>query len=59
LRNTELSEPERAFAAVALGSICDKRRLPWNSKFAADLTWWDTPPTLFDPTGSKGLVDLF
>ena len=48
----------RAFAAVALGLICDKDSSPWNAKLAADSNWLAAPPTLYDPWLGKGLLDL-
>ncbi len=54
----QVSETTRAFAAVALGQICDKERLPWNAKLAADASWLGAPPTFFDPLLGKGVLDL-
>ena len=59
LLDTEHSDTARAFAAVALGLVCDKEAVPWNSKLAADAGWWEAPATLLDPTGGKGVLDLF
>jgi HEAT repeat protein len=58
VKDGSASETTRAFAAVALGQICDKERLPWNSKLAADASWLGAPPTLFDPLLGKGVLDL-
>jgi HEAT repeat protein len=52
------NETTRAFAAVALGQICDKEALPWNSKLSADSSWLAAPPTYFDPLLGKGVLDL-
>lgn len=52
------NDTTRAYAAVALGSIGDKERFPWNSKLAQDVLWWQAPPTLFDPVGGKGILDI-
>jgi hypothetical protein len=52
------NETTRAYAAVALGSIGDKEEFPWNSKIAADVLWWQAPPTLFDPVNGKGVLDI-
>lgn len=57
LRNESRSDTTRAFAAVALGMICDKESLPWNSAIAEDVLWWQAPPTLHDPAGGKGILD--
>jgi hypothetical protein len=48
----------RAFAAVALGLLCDKDSMPWNAKLAADSNWLAAPPTLYDPLLGKGVLDL-
>jgi HEAT repeat protein len=52
------NDTTRAYAAVALGAIGDKELLPWNSKIAADVLWWQAPPTLFDPAAGKGILDI-
>lgn len=49
----------RAYAAVALGRVCDKERLPWSTKLALDVVWWEAPSTLFDPISREGVLDLF
>ncbi|MBL8859524.1 MAG: HEAT repeat domain-containing protein [Planctomycetes bacterium] len=48
----------RAFAVVALGLICDRRPLPWNTVYAADANYWIPPTTLFDPVASAGVLDI-
>jgi HEAT repeat protein len=58
VKDPQASETTRAFAAVALGQICDKERLPWNAKLAADASWLGAPPTFFDPLLGKGVLDL-
>ncbi len=58
LKSRRASETTRAYAAVALGSIASKDRLPWNAPLAADVIWWQAPLTLFDPVGGKGLLDI-
>ncbi len=57
LNDKRISETTRAFAAVALGMVCDKEPYPWNSKIAADVLWWQAPPTLHDPVSGKGILD--
>jgi len=54
----ETNDRTRAFASVALGIVCDKEPLPWNSKLAVDVSFWTPPGTLFDPGGGKGVLDL-
>lgn len=58
LGNERENDTTRAYAAVALGMIGDKERFPWNSKIAADVLWWQAPPTLYDAMGGKGILDL-
>lgn len=53
------SETTRAYAAVALGGVCDKENFPWNAKLAADFSWWEAPATLLDPDSHIGVLDLF
>jgi HEAT repeat protein len=59
LSGRRVSESTRAFAAIALGVICDREPFPWNAKLAQDLGWFETPPTLHDPVRQKGVIDLF
>lgn len=58
LSNKRENDTTRAYAAVALGAICDKEAHSWNAKIAADVLWWQAPRTLFDPQGGKGVLDL-
>ncbi len=58
LTNKRENDTTRAYAAVALGAIGDKELFPWNSKIAADVLWWQAPPTLFDASGGKGILDI-
>jgi HEAT repeat protein len=58
LEDPETNERTRAFAAVALGIVCDKELLPWNSKLAVDANYRLAPTTLFDPGAGKGILDL-
>jgi hypothetical protein len=58
LGDPDTNEHTRAFAAVALGLVCDKEDLPWNSKLAVDVNLWEPPATLLDPAGGKGVLDL-
>ena len=46
----------RAFAAVALGGICDWRRLPWNTPLGADINYRATVETLTDQ--NTGILDI-
>lgn len=53
------TERARAFAAVALGNVCDKELLPWNAKISVGLNYRAAPPTLSDPATGTGILDLF
>lgn len=46
----------QAFAAVALGGICDKDPLPWNSVYATHVNYRASTETLTD--GAAGILDL-
>jgi HEAT repeat protein len=48
----------QAFAIVAVGLICDRRLLPWNTMLAADVNYWLPPGTLLDPLASTGVLDI-
>jgi HEAT repeat protein len=56
LQNKEFTELGRSFAAVALGMIADKDDLPWNAKFAANVNYRASTPTLSDQ--SCGILDI-
>jgi HEAT repeat protein len=59
LENRLATERARAFAAVALGNVCDKEFLPWNAKIGVGLNYRAAPPTLSDPGSGTGILDLF
>ena len=46
----------RAFAAVALGSVCDKEPLPWSAAYATQINYRAATATLTD--GAAGILDL-
>lgn len=48
----------RAFAAVALGLICDSRHRPWNSALAEGIDYRANVPTLTDGNGA-GILEIF
>ncbi|MCZ6596119.1 MAG: HEAT repeat domain-containing protein [Planctomycetota bacterium] len=48
---------ERSFAAVALGLVADKDRLPWNTPLAVDANYLAAPPTLYDDAGN-GVLNI-
>jgi hypothetical protein len=58
VESREAPDRARAFAAVALGLVCDKDLLPWNAAIARDLNWWLAPATLHDPGSGTGIIDL-
>jgi len=58
LGDTRVVRTARAFAAAALGIVCDKEPLPWNSKLAVDVYYGQPPATLTDSLGARGVLDL-
>ncbi|HEX6882240.1 MAG TPA: HEAT repeat domain-containing protein [Planctomycetota bacterium] len=53
------TERARAFAAVALGNVCDKELLPWNAKIGVGVNYRAAPPTLSDPLTGAGILEIF
>jgi HEAT repeat protein len=56
LANEQLTELTRAFAAVALGGVGDKEKLPWNSKIGTNMNYRAAVETLTDK--SAGILDI-
>lgn len=56
LHDESLGALPRAFAAVALGGVCDHRDLPWNTLIASDINYRATVSTLTDQ--STGILDI-
>lgn len=56
--NKELSAESRAFAAVALGLVCDKEDFPWNFKVSTDLNYTATVETLNDQGTQTGILNI-
>ncbi|MGE3174089.1 MAG: HEAT repeat domain-containing protein [Planctomycetota bacterium] len=56
LENEALTPLTRAFAAVALGSVCDPDALPWNARYAGSLNYRAAVETLTD--GAAGILDI-
>jgi HEAT repeat protein len=54
----ERTTESRAFAAVALGIVCDKERLPWNSKISTDLNYAAATATLNEQVSQAGILNL-
>lgn len=56
LANESLQPLSRAFAAVALGGVGDKEKLPWNSKIGSNMNYRASVETLTDKTA--GILDI-
>ena len=56
LGNPELTPLTRAFAAVALGGVCDPKPLPWNARYTSGLNYRAAVETLTD--GAAGILDI-
>ncbi len=56
LQNKTLTPLTRAFAAVALGGVCDPEPMPWNARYAATLNYRAAVETLTD--GASGILDI-
>lgn len=56
LHDTRLGGLARGFAAVALGGVCDRLPLPWNTPIGADINYRATVPTLSDQVA--GVLDI-
>ncbi len=56
MANQDVSPLTRAFAAVALGGICDKSPMSWNSVYATQVNYRAATETLTD--GATGILDL-
>ena len=58
LKNQDITDSARGFAAVALGIVADKELLPWNSKIAEDLNYRASTQTLVDSSSGTGILDI-
>lgn len=56
MANQDVAPLTQAFAAVALGGVCDKDPLPWNSVYATQVNYRASTETLTD--GRAGILDL-
>ncbi len=56
LQNPSLTPLTRAFAAVALGGVCDPEPMPWNARYAATVNYRAAVETLTD--GASGILDI-
>ena len=59
LTNERAKNGARAWAAVALGRLCDPEPLPWPSILAADMNYNAAPATLAEPISGSGVLNLF
>ncbi len=57
LANREVTASARGFAAVALGRICDRDRLPWNASITEDIQYRAAPATLIAGDGT-GVLEI-
>lgn len=57
LANSKATENSRAYAAVALGLVADRDRLPWNTLISLDINASAAPPTLMDFDG-HGILNI-
>ncbi|MEM9803596.1 MAG: HEAT repeat domain-containing protein, partial [Planctomycetota bacterium] len=53
-----IDDASRAFAATALGALCGRTALPWNTRIALDVTWSVAPPSLTNRRGGGGVLDV-
>jgi len=56
LQSPKMTGGARGFAAVALGIVCDKEMLPWNSKIGQDINYRANSTTLTG--GGTGILDI-
>lgn len=56
LQDQRLTPLTRAFAAVALGMVCDGEEVPWNAPYATSANYRATTETLTD--GAAGILDI-
>jgi len=57
LLNKQLTDTARGFSAAALGIVCDKENLPWNSKISTNINYRANTVTLTGE-GGTGILDL-
>ena len=57
LQDKQLTDRARGFAAVALGIVCDKEDLPWNTKIAVNTNYRANTVTLTGEEGT-GILDI-
>jgi HEAT repeat protein len=57
LQDKSITASARGFAAVALGIVADKERLPWNAKISVDINYRANTTTLTG-AGGTGVLDI-
>lgn len=57
LKDDSLTAAARGFAAVALGIVAEREKLPWNAKFSVDINYRANTTTLTGQ-GGTGLLDI-
>ncbi len=57
LSDTTITDTARGFAAVALGIVCDKQDLPWNTAIAKNTNYRANVSTLTNSVGT-GILDI-
>ena len=57
LERRDITDSARGFAAVALGIVADKERLPWNSKISTNIDYRASTVTLTGPDAT-GILDI-
>jgi HEAT repeat protein len=58
LKNAQLTQSARGFAAVALGIVADKEPFPWNSKISTNINYRANTTTLTDSSQGTGILDI-
>lgn len=58
LGTKRIDDTSRAFAASALGNLCARDPLPWNTRLALDVVWNAAPPSLTDARNGGGVLDV-
>ncbi|MDA8593034.1 hypothetical protein N9L90_03880 [Planctomycetota bacterium] len=58
LSSKRIDDTSRAFAASALGNLCARDPLPWNTRLALDVVWNAAPPSLTDARNGGGVLDV-
>jgi len=54
----DMTDTARGFAAVALGIVCDKEPVPWNTKISTDINYRANTVTLTSSSLGTGILDI-